>query len=164
MPSFPITLSHLNKSIIKSFWTLSILCFSLLLASCKNNTPEEPVTEDATEVQEVQEIPVPDGQVKLVGDYYCQPADSVAVLTTRQSIYAVRFDDMALKLNEAAQALKKEEYDMVQVTIHGTVEPNPYKLENGEGWDEMVSIKKIIEVSPALNNNVIKTGQPSTIK
>jgi hypothetical protein len=148
---------------MKYLFYLILAVFALV--GCKENTPEEPVTEDSSvEVAKTQEIPVPKGQQKLVGDFYCQTSDSIAVLTTRKAIYAVRFDEKAVQLNEAAQALKKEEYDMVQVTIHGTVEPNPYKLENGEGWDEMVTIKNIIEVSPASMKNVIRAGKNNAIQ
>jgi hypothetical protein len=53
---------------------------------------------------------------------------------------------------------------MVNVVIHGTVKPNPIKAEIGEGWDKMVTITKIIEVTPATSADVIKTGKTLDIK
>jgi hypothetical protein len=63
-----------------------------------------------------------------------------------------------------AKALKKTEFDMVHVVIHGSLSTNPLKEKLGEGWDQMVTVTKIIEVSPATSANVITTGKTIDIK
>ncbi|MGB3591172.1 MAG: component of SufBCD complex [Nonlabens sp.] len=144
---------------------LLFLCFVCLSAvGCKNENETVVKEQDIPELQASPAVAVPDGQKRYTGDFYFQASDSVAVLTSPDAIYAVAFDDMTIKLNDVAQALKKEEYDMVKVVIHGTEEDNPYKIKNGEGWDKMITIKKIIEVTPANGNNVIRAGEPATIQ
>lgn len=134
------------------------LCFIIIVfASCKNDKQqEEPVN---TEVEEKKEIPVPEGQQRYEGDFVF--AVDAAVLTANNTFYAVEVDSMMQELNRVAEALKEEQYDAVNVVIHGVEKPNPLREETGEGWEKMITIKKIIEVTPAYNSQVIKTGGSS---
>ncbi|WP_405370174.1 MULTISPECIES: component of SufBCD complex [unclassified Nonlabens] len=142
----------MKRLIVFSFLVLSI-------ASCKN---ESQSTEETVVTKEVTENALPEGEQLYRGEFiYLKDA---AVLTTRNEIYAVEINDKMHELNEVAKALKKTEFDMVNVVIHGTIQPNPVKAEIGEGWDQMVSITKIIEVTPATSANVIKTGKTLDIK
>ncbi|ARN78369.1 hypothetical protein BST97_10430 [Nonlabens spongiae] len=133
----------------------SVLLVLLILASCKNNSSKQS-DEEITEIQEVKEIPVPEGQQRYEGDFVY--AVDAAVLTANNNFYAVKIDSMMKKLNSIAEALKENEYDAVNVVIHGIEEPNPMRVETGEGWEKMITIKKIIEVTPAINSQVITTG------
>lgn len=141
-----------------------VLFFCMIVLATTACKDKEPSKGDDMAITKTAEPPVPDGQKRYAGDFYFQASDSVAVLTARDAIYAVAFDDMTVQLNDAAQALKKDAYDMVRVVIYGTEAPNPYKLKNGEGWDKMITIKKIIEIAPADNNQVITTGASAPIK
>lgn len=133
---------------------LSILILSVL--SCKNNN------KSADEVVDVQEEVLPDGQQLYRGEFIF--LKDAAVLTARNEIYAVEIDDKMYELDKVAQALKQTEFDMVNVVIHGTVKPNPLKVTTGEGWEQMITIKKIIEVTPAKSANVINAGKSLDIK
>lgn len=143
---------------MKRLFVLSLLVLSIV--SCKDqnkSTDEEPVV-----IQEKKEEILEEGQQLFRGEFiYLSDA---AVLTTKSEIYAVKIDEKMHELNEVAKALKQTDYDMVNVVIHGSLSPNPVKAELGEGWDQMVSITKIIEVTPATSANVIKTGKSLDIK
>lgn len=142
----------MKRLIVFSFLVLSV-------ASCKN---ESQSNRETLVTKEVEEEALPKGEQIYKGEFiYLSDA---AVLTTRNEIYAVEINDKMHELNEVATALKKTEFDMVNVVIHGTIQPNPLKSELGEGWDQMVSITKIIEVTPATSANVIKTGKTLDIK
>ncbi|WP_298954752.1 component of SufBCD complex [uncultured Nonlabens sp.] len=142
----------MKRLIVFSFLVLSV-------ASCKN---ESQSNRETLVTKEVKEEALPKGEQIYKGEFiYLSDA---AVLTTRNEIYAVEINDKMHELNEVATALKKTEFDMVNVVIHGTIQPNPLKSELGEGWDQMVSITKIIEVTPATSANVIKTGKTLDIK
>ncbi|WP_213524247.1 component of SufBCD complex [Nonlabens sp.] len=142
---------------MKRLFILSFLVLSVV--SCKNDkeaTPDTPIVQKAT-----PEV-LPEGQQVYRGEFIF--LTDAAVLTTKNEIYAVAIDDKMKELDKAAQALKKTEFDMVNVVIHATVKPNPIKAELGEGWDEMLTITKIIEVTPATSADMFKTGKTLDIK
>jgi methyl coenzyme M reductase subunit D len=139
---------------------LIVLSFlALAMVSCKNNKESK---EGADVIKKMQEEVLPEGQQLFRGEFIF--IEDAAVLTARNDIYAVEIDHKMHELNKVAEALKKTEFDMVNVVIHGTVKPNPIKAEIGEGWDEMITITKIIEVTPATNADIIKTGKTLDIK
>jgi methyl coenzyme M reductase subunit D len=140
--------------IIKRLFILSLLL--VIVSSCKNNN------NSVDETVEIQEEILPDGQQVYRGEFIF--LKDAAVLTTSKEIFAVEMDDKMHELDKVAQALKKTEFDMVNVIIHGTVQPNPMKVKTGEGWEQMISIKKIIEVTPAKSANVINVGKSLDIK
>jgi hypothetical protein len=142
----------MNRLIILSFLLLSVV-------SCKNDKES---TEETTVVKKITAEVLPEGQLVYRGEFIF--IEDAAVLTTRNEIYAIAIDDKMRELDKVAKALKKTKFDMVNVVIHGTVKPNPIKVKIGEGWDEMVTITKIIEVTPATSADVIKTGKTLDIK
>jgi hypothetical protein len=142
----------MNRLIILSFLLLSVV-------SCKNDKKS---TEETTVVKKITAEVLPEGQLVYRGEFIF--IEDAAVLTTRNEIYAIAIDDKMKELDKVAKALKKTKFDMVNVVIHGTVKPNPIKVKIGEGWDEMVTITKIIEVTPATSADVIKTGKTLDIK
>ncbi|AUC78744.1 component of SufBCD complex [Nonlabens sp. MB-3u-79] len=142
----------MNRLIILSFLLLSVV-------SCKNDKDS---TEETTVVKKITAEVLPEGQLVYRGEFIF--IKDAAVLTTRNEIYAIAIDDKMRELDQVAKALKKTKFDMVNVVIHGTVKPNPIKAEIGEGWDKMVTITKIIEVTPATSADVIKTGKTLDIK
>ncbi len=134
---------------------------ALSLLSCKQEEKEETTAIDTEKTPSLEEQ-VPEGQEVFRGEFIYL-ADA-AVLTTRNDIYAVKIDEKMHELNKVAEALKKTEFDMVNVVVFGTLGPNPMKEESGEGWDQMLTVKKVIEVTPAKNNNVIQSGSSIDIK
>ncbi|PKA82774.1 hypothetical protein ATE92_0911 [Ulvibacter sp. MAR_2010_11] len=110
-----------------------LFALSLVLFSCKNS--EEKNSEDtASEVL---------GPVQVYRGEFIYMADA-AVLKGSDFIYGVKMDDMAAKLGEQVKPVKKEEFDMVEVTVKGALSPKP---QGQEGWDHILTITEIIKVS-----------------
>lgn len=70
--------------------------------------------------------------------------EDAAVLKGADFIYAVHMDSQAEELAKKTEPIKKESYDMVEVTVKGILTKRP---ENEEGWDEVLSIKEIITIA-----------------
>ena len=121
------------KKIILLF-TLSIFVFA-----CKNS--EEKTVESNT--PETEEAPAKYLQNKMYKGEFIYMADA-AVLKGDTYIFGVKMDEMAAKLGERVASVKKEEFDMVPVIVKGTVAP---KEEGQEGWDQVLTITEILEVS-----------------
>ncbi len=68
-----------------------------------------------------------------------------AVLAVGDEMYAITMDNMTQTLAEQVKASQASEHDMVPVTIEALVVPRP---ADTEGWDSILTIKKIIAVSP----------------
>ncbi|WP_438961792.1 component of SufBCD complex [Nonlabens sp.] len=130
---------------MKRFLVLCLIAITTI--ACKNQ--EKP----SGEVEPVSTVEVVEDKNTFKGEFiYLSDA---AVLTTKNEIYAVRIDDKMHELNDLATPLKKTTFDMVNVVIKGEVVPNPLKLETGEGWEEMIIIKEIKEVTPASSAAVV---------
>lgn len=67
-----------------------------------------------------------------------------AILKGDDFIYAVQLDEQAQELANKVEPIKKEAYDMVQVTVKGILSQKP---EGQEGWDEILSIKEITTIA-----------------
>ncbi len=72
--------------------------------------------------------------------------DKAAVLEVNETMYAVTYDELAKELAQKITASQESEHDMVPVTIEAVVIPKPVDTE---GWDSILTIKKIIAVSPS---------------
>ena len=68
-----------------------------------------------------------------------------AVLEVNEVMYTVTNDAMTQELATKAANWQKTPYDMVPVTLEAIVKAKP---ANAEGWDSILTIKKIVEVSP----------------
>ncbi|PQJ31585.1 component of SufBCD complex [Nonlabens arenilitoris] len=129
---------------------LIVLCFIAIatIACKKQENPVEdvvaPRTSSATFVEDENTFK---GEFILL--------DDAAVLTSKNDIYAVRIDDKLKELHELALPLQKTKFDMVNVIVKGELTPNPLLLETGEGWEQMLIIKEIIEVTPATSAAVV---------
>ncbi|MGB3774973.1 MAG: hypothetical protein WA951_06915 [Leeuwenhoekiella sp.] len=69
-----------------------------------------------------------------------------AVLKGKHFIYGVEIDSMAMKLAEQSEVFKKDDFDMVPVSIVGELHE---KRAGVEGWDTIIKIKEIIAVGNA---------------
>jgi hypothetical protein len=96
-----------------------------------------------------------DGFIALQGEFIYY-ADA-AVLKTSSKIYGVVIDDVVQELQAQVKAFKKEDTDMIPVTVRGRLFK---KAPNEEGWEDKIEIKEILKVSaPSLEaNDVIKIG------
>lgn len=80
-----------------------------------------------------------------------------AVLKGKDFIYGVTIDDKMHELAKKVAPAKKDDYDMVPVVVTGTLANKP---EGSEGWDEILTIVDIVQVSktPAKADVKIKEG------
>lgn len=112
-----------------------VLIFITGFASC-NSTDKK--NKNDTEIEESSETV---GEV-YEGDFVY--TSDAAVLVGKSFIYGVEINEKAKELGEKAEKIKNNEYDIVPVTLRGTVSN---KTENSEGWDKILTITDIIEIS-----------------
>ncbi|OUS15881.1 component of SufBCD complex [Nonlabens dokdonensis] len=143
---------------MKQLFFLSFLVLSLI--SCKND--QNSSNDEEVVIKKIEKEPLADGEEIFRGEFIYY--EDTAVLNTSRELYAVKVDEKMMELVDVAKAIKKSEYDMANVVIHGKLGPNPRHLETGDAWEQMITITKIIEVSPAKSANVITTGKTLDIK
>lgn len=103
-----------------------LLFLPLIFAACKNGETNANCEECET----------------FTGDFlYLEDA---AVLKGDKFIYAVQMDQQAETLAKKTDPIKKEAYDMVEVTVKGILSK---RMDNEEGWNEILSIKEIINIA-----------------
>jgi hypothetical protein len=115
---------------------LLLLMFSTILYSCNNTKTENEALQ--TENSEVAKATVNTYE----GEFIYTP--EAAVFKGNSFVYGVHINDKAKDLAEKVAAVKKGEFDMVPVTVRGEVTKKP---EGTEGWDEIITITEIINVS-----------------
>ena len=120
-----------------------------MLVGCKEDKQgvEQPTT--AIDIAEDH------AQLSTVSGEFLYLADA-AVINTGRKVYGVTINEKMQELNEKVQQYKNNDYDMVPVRVRGTIERKP---ENEEGWEEVVTIKEIISVTPPKD-----TQEPIIIK
>lgn len=111
----------------------SMLVIVGILMSCKNNRQAENVVE-TTEQNATGEIY--SGELTFTS--------KAAVFVGSTFIYGVEMNDKAKELAERVEAIKSDIHDIVPVTVRGKVIP---KSEEQEGWDEILTITEIIDIS-----------------
>lgn len=127
-----------------------ILLVSIAFISCKEE--KHPQQNQALETTDVN---LNDGLITMRGDFIYY--SDAAVLQTQNNIYGVVVDDNMHKLNALVKPYKKEDTDMVPVTVRVRKFPKP---TGEEGWDFRVEIKEIIDVhQPTNTNDIIKIGE-----
>lgn len=124
-----------------------VLTLALLVSCGKNKESEKEPTETKKETTEVSSK---DDLVKLSGEFLYL-ADA-AVLKQEGQIFGVVLDSMSTVLSKKVKPLKRDDFDMVPVTVKAKVKPNPMK----EGWDEVLEIKEIVKVSKPTGEASIK--------
>mgnify|MGYP003146872360 FL=1 len=109
---------------------------AILFVSCQDDEQKELNTEPVTaKVQDSLEV--------LQGDYV-YVADA-AVLRGENFVYGVKQDSIAMLLSDKVSDLKSDDFEMIPVRVKAKILANP-RLE---GWDEIIEIKEILEVSGA---------------
>ena len=109
---------------------------AILFVSCQDDEQKELNTEPVTaKVQDSLEV--------LQGDYV-YVADA-AVLRGENFVYGVKQDSVAMLLSDKVSVLKSDDFEMIPVRVKAKILANP-RLE---GWDEIIEIKEILEISRA---------------
>jgi|SRR5690625_624495 len=129
----------------KSLLVLTLIAF--LFSGCKNekNQPEQSEEENIETITDEDSLEK-DGDSVLIGDFIY--SDGAAVINGKDFIYGIVIDSMAQVLAEKVEPVKEDPYDMVSVAIKGKIKPNPEE----DGWDEVVEITKIINISKSKSN------------
>jgi hypothetical protein len=127
------------------------MCASLFVA-CKNDNKKESVN---AEIETSSSYDQNDGLITLKGDFIYDENQNAAVIQTANStIYGVVVDDNMKALNEKVKAFKKENTDMVPVTVR----VRRFESNEENTWKYRVEIKETLKVetpSPE-QNDVIK--------
>lgn len=118
--------------------TLVLLALIVFTASCKNSEEKTATTEEV--VAEVTE-----NVLTYRGEFIF--TEDGAVLKGNNYIYGVAIDDKCRELAERVAPIKNEPFDMVPVVVKGVVAKNPAVEQGVEGWEELLTIKEIVEVS-----------------
>ncbi len=84
-----------------------------------------------------------------------------AVLKGEDFIYGVKIDAKMQELATIVKPLQRDEFDMIPVIVQGTIDP---KAEGTEGWDSIVTIKKIIEVKESKAETPVKIESGYNLK
>lgn len=115
---------------------LLLLMFTTLLYSCNDTkTDKEELQSEDSEVEKPTVL-------TYEGEFIYTP--EAAVFKGNTFVYGVKINDLAKDLAEKVAAVKKGEFDMVPVTVRGEITPKP---EGTDGWDEIITITEIINVS-----------------
>jgi hypothetical protein len=122
-----------------------LLAIAVTVGACKNENLDDKKSND----------PAYQGEFIYV--------DNGAVLKGDSFIYGVAIDDMSKHLRDKVAPVKRDDYDMVPVTVKGTLSAKP---EGTEGWDEILTITEIVTVSdtPSEADIKIKDTKKDTIK
>jgi hypothetical protein len=109
----------------------------MFFVSCKNDSKQNVDLEE----NRAKSYDENDGFVTMRGEFIYY-ADA-AVFQTSNEIYGVVIDENMLQLEKQVNVFKKEETDMVPVTVRVR---KFKKAEGEEGWQYRVEIKEILKV------------------
>ncbi len=112
-----------------------ILVFTFALIGCKSDK-----TAEQKKVVETASKDLKSAYKTLDGEFI--HVDTAAVLKVRNKLYGVTMNDFALEAIEKSDALKTNDYDVINVTVQAEINPNT----EPEGWDEIVTIKSLDKV------------------
>jgi hypothetical protein len=99
--------------------------------------------------EEVEDIPVvaKDSIPTLEGEFIF--LSDAGVLKGKNFIYGVRIDSTSKKLADSIEPMKRDEFHMIPVKVKGEIIKNPGK----DGWEELLIIREILEISPEASKN-----------
>jgi|SRR5690554_1348784 len=116
--------------------TLLLLLVSTFIFSCNNKKTKR--DEIHTDFQVVDSTALRTYE----GEFIYTPEASV--FKGNSFVYGVEMNDVAKDLGKMVEAIKQSDYDMVPVIVRGVVNQKP---QDTEGWDEIITITEIINVS-----------------
>ena len=124
---------------------VTVIILLSVFISCKTDKKETQSQSTKTEATNSDELSLNGSFI-----YY----DNAAVLQTKEEIYGVITDSMMLALNEEAKKYKKEETDMVPVSVKAKISTK----KDNTSWEHKIEILEILNVSKPKpqDNQVIK--------
>lgn len=122
----------------KTFFIL--LAGLLFLTGCgEESAPEEAEPDVAVEKDS---IPTITGEFIYLAN--------AAVIKGKDFIYGVQVDSIGRKLADTVAPLKRDEFDMIEVTVKGKIVQNPGQT----GWEEILQIKEILEIPTKAGDSI----------
>ncbi|WP_156879214.1 hypothetical protein [Salinimicrobium xinjiangense] len=115
-------------------YIFAILTMLVMFTACGGDSASEEV--DSTPVVAKDSIPTLEGEFIFLSD--------AAVLKGKNYIYGVRIDSTSKKLADSIEPMKRDEFHMIPVVVKGEIIKNPGR----DGWEELVIIKEVLEISP----------------
>tara|TARA_B100000809_G_C15125672_1_gene526127 strand:+ start:2386 stop:2844 length:459 start_codon:yes stop_codon:yes gene_type:complete len=139
----------------KAFLLLSIFAVTLCCKADKKLEAEVPQDDQTRVAVEGKTLKQSDGLIAIQGEFIYY-ADA-AVLKTASKMYGVVVNEKMQELQSQVKAFKKEDTDMVPVTVRGRLFK---KNSSEEGWEDKIEIKEILKISaPSPDaNDIIKIG------
>ena len=113
-----------------------LIVLSLGILSCKNT--EEKQAESVVDTSVVTNELLDNHR----GDFLFM--DDAAVLKGDSFIYGVTINEMSKELAKQVESIKEDTFTMVPVFVEGYVKTKPI---GADGWDEILTITKILNVS-----------------
>lgn len=99
--------------------------------------------EDTSSSEEVETTPVVvEDSIPTIRGEFIFLADA-AVLKGKNFIYGVEIDSVSRRLADSVEPMKKDEFHMIPVVVRGKIIQNPGQ----EGWEEVIQIREIIEIT-----------------
>lgn len=117
----------------------AILSALVLFTACGEDSSTEEL--DNTPVVAKDTVPTLEGEFIFLSN--------AAVLKGNDFIYGVRIDSTSKRLADSIEPFKKDEFDMIPVTVKVDIIKNPGR----DGWEELVIIKEVLEISPETSEN-----------
>ncbi len=124
-----------------------LLMLSIVAFSCKNSEEKNKESEEMT-VENSENLKA------YSGDYI--DSNGALVLMGTNFIYGVKHNEMSEKLSKQVAAVKKNDFDMVNVIVRGTVSKN---TDSDSEWEEVITINEIMRVSDKPSEVDIKFDQ-----
>lgn len=124
-----------------------LLMLSIVTFSCKNSEEKNKESEEMT-VENTENLKA------YSGDYI--DSNGALVLLGTNFIYGVKHNEMSDQLSKRVAAVKKNDFDMVNVIVRGTVSKN---TDTDSEWEEVITIEEIMRVSDKPSEVDIKFDQ-----
>lgn len=122
---------------------IALVTGMIILTSCGGDSREEEI--ETSQVQAVTDsIPTITGEFIYLAD--------AAVLKGRDFIYGVQLDSTAMDLVEKIKSYKRDDFDMIPITVKAKIIPNPQR----NGWDEVIQIREVLELPEIKPDSVNK--------
>ena len=123
-----------------------LLLLSAAVFSCKNS--EENKESEEMNVENTEDLKA------YTGDYI--DSNGALVLMGKNFIYGVKRNEMSDQLSKQVAAVKKNDFDMVNVIVRGVVSKN---TDGDNEWEEVITINEIMRVSNQPSEVDIKFDQ-----
>jgi hypothetical protein len=118
-----------------------LIVLSIGIISCKNTEEKQAESVDASVVDDASVV-ADESMDSHRGDFLFM--GDAAVLKGENFIYGITINEMSKELAKQVESIKEDEFTMVPVFVKGFVKAKPI---GADGWDEILTITEILNVS-----------------